>query len=150
MKSAKQGTAVRATVCSYALCAVLAHGVPGLSPVFAADAATHQVNAVPATEGTWKSIDQNLAELGKLIGAGKLDDLGSSAYGIANLVKTLPGQSGALPAADLANVSASVKVVGALVTRLDKAGEKGDRKGVDENFTALKNTLNTLRQPYYR
>jgi hypothetical protein len=147
MKTDKRGAAVRATV---SICVILTCGSLDLTPAFCADAAAHPVNAVPATEGTWKSIDQNLAQLGKLIGAGKLDDLGSSAYGIANLVKTLPGQSGALAAADLANVSSSVNVVGGLVTRLDKAGEKGDKAGVDENFTALKNKLTALRQLYYR
>jgi hypothetical protein len=132
------------------LCALLTCNGLAIRPALCADAVPQKVNAVPATEGTWKGIDQNLQQLSARIAAGKLDDLGQSAYGIANLVKTLPGQSAPLPAADLSKVSASVKVVGELVTKLDKAGEKGDQAGVDTDLTALQAALNGVRQLYYK
>lgn len=142
----------RAIAAHAMLCLLVIIGCSALvsNAALAADTGAQKANSIPATDSTWKSIDQNLAELGSLIAAGKLDDLGRSAYGIANLVKTLPGQSGSLPPADLAKVSGSVKVVGGLVTKLDKAGEKGDKAGVHENLAALEGTLNDLRQLYFR
>ncbi len=96
---------------------------------------------MPATAATWKSIDKNLQDLESLIKAGKLGDLGHPAYTMANLGKTLPGQSGALRPDKLAQVSGSVKVVGGYVMQVDKAGEAG----VEANLKLLKDTLNSLR-----
>jgi hypothetical protein len=120
-----------------------------LTPAIAADAPAPAANAVPATDATWKGIDAKLQQLEALIGAGKLDDLGSSAYGIANLVKTLPGQSASLPADKLAQVTSSVKVVGGLVSKVDKAGEAKDKAGVDTNLKSLKGALDSLRVIYF-
>lgn len=126
-----------------ALCAM---GVPAL----AADPAPAAVNVVPATAATWKSIDGNVQKLDALIRAGKIGDMGESAYGIANSVETLPKLSGSLPAADLATVTASVKTVGGLATKVDKAGDKGDKAGVDAAFKAFKDALAPLRAIYFK
>ena len=120
-----------------------------VTSAIAAAPAAPAVNAVPATEATWKLIDTNLHDLESLIAAGKLDDLGHSAYGIANAVKTLAGQSGSLPADQLAQVKGSVKVVGSYVSKTDKAGESNNKAGVDSNLKGLKDTLNSLRAIYF-
>ncbi len=126
--------------------AALATGVPAL----AADPAPAAVNVAPATAATWKSIDGNLQTLESLVGAGKIGDLGESAYGIANAVETLPKQSSALPPADLAQVSGSVKTVGSLATKVDKAGDKNDKAGTEAALKALKEALAPLRAIYFK
>jgi hypothetical protein len=118
--------------------------------VFAADPAPVAVNAAPATAAAWKSIDGNLQTLESLVGAGKIGDLGESAYGIANAVETLPKQSGALPPADLAQVTSSVKTVGSLATKVDKAGDKNDKAGTQAALKALKEALAPLRAIYFK
>lgn len=118
------------------------------APAFSASAAAPAAAAVTASGVTWKSIDENLQQLDTLIHAGKLGDLGHAAYGIANLFKTLPAQSAALPADKLALVSGNVKVVGALVSRLDKAGESGNKAAVDADLKALKDALAPMRALY--
>ena len=126
--------------------AALASGVPAL----AADPAPVTVNVAAATAATWKSIDGNLQTLEGLVGAGKIGDLGESAYGIANAVETLPKQSGALPPADLTQVTGSVKTVGSLATKVDKAGDKNDRAGTEAALKALKEALAPLRAIYFK
>jgi hypothetical protein len=129
---------------------VLAGIVPAFAPrALAVEPTAAGVNAAPATEATWKSINSNVQQLDALIKAGKLDDLGSSAYGIANLVKTLPAQSGTLPPDKVAQVSATVKVVGGEVSKLDKAGESGDKAAVAAHFKSLQDTLATLHAVYF-
>ncbi|MGH8337317.1 MAG: hypothetical protein ACRETL_10975 [Gammaproteobacteria bacterium] len=49
----------------------------------------------------------------------------------------MPKQSGALPAAQVAQVAASVNTVGKLATNVDKAGDKNDKAGVVSAFKAL-------------
>jgi len=120
------------------------------SPALAADPTPAAVNVVPATDATWKSIDGNLQTLESLVGAGKIGDLGESAYGIANAVETLPKQSSALPPADLAQVSGSVKTVGSLATKVDKAGDKNDKAGTEAALKALKEALAPLRAIYFK
>ena len=142
MLSQKVATAAKLLV----LGAALATGVPAL----AADPAPAAVNVAPATAATWKSIDGNLQTLESLVGAGKIGDLGESAYGIANAVETLPKQSSALPPADLAQVSGSVKTVGSLATKVDKAGDKNDKAGTEAALKALKEALATLRAIYFK
>jgi hypothetical protein len=119
------------------------------TPALAADPAP-AVNVAPATGATWKSIDGNLQTLESLVGAGKIGDLGESAYGIANAVETLPKQSSALPPADLAQVSGSVKTVGSLATKVDKAGDKNDKAGTEAALKALKEALAPLRAIYFK
>jgi hypothetical protein len=142
MPSRKLITAAKLLV----LGAALASGVPAL----AADPAPTAVNVAPATAATWKSIDGNLQTLESLVGAGKIGDLGESAYGIANAVETLPKQSGALPPADLAQVTGSVKIVGSLATKVDKAGDKNDKAGTEAALKALKEALAPLRAIYFK
>jgi hypothetical protein len=120
------------------------------TPALAADAAPAAVNVAPATGATWKSIDGNLQTLESLVSAGKIGDLGESAYGIANAVETLPKQSNALPPADLAQVSGSVKTVGSLATKVDKAGDKNDKAGTEAALKTLKEALATLRAIYFK
>jgi hypothetical protein len=126
--------------------AALATGVSAL----AADPAPAAINVAPATAATWKSIDGNLQTLESLVGAGKIGDLGESAYGIANAVETLPKQSSALPPADLAQVSGSVKTVGSLATKVDKVGDKNDKAGTEAALKALKEALAPLRAIYFK
>ena len=126
--------------------AALASGVLAL----AADSAPTTVNVAPATAATWKSIDGNLQTLESLVGAGKIGDLGESAYGIANAVETLPKQSAALPPADLAQVTGSVKTVGSLATKVDKAGDRNDKAGTEAALKALKEALAPLRAIYFK
>ena len=130
------------------LIAVAAATVTLTTHAFSATAGAPAAAAAPASSATWNSIDANLQKLDTLIHAGKLDDLGSAAYGIANLFKTLPTQSGALPADKLALISGNVKVVGGLVSKLDKAGESGNRAAVDAGLKTLKDTLAPLRALY--
>ncbi len=119
-------------------------------PALAADPAAQPVNAAPATDATWKSIDGNVHKLDALIRGGQIGDLGEAAYGIANLVETLPKNSGALPAAQVAQVAASVKTVGKLATNVDKAGDKNDKAGVAAAFKALQDGLAPLRAIYFK
>jgi hypothetical protein len=142
MLSKKILIGVRLLTLGVALSAV---GVPAL----AADPAP-TTNVVPATAATWKSIDGNVQKLDALIRAGKIGDMGESAYGIANSVETLPKLSSTLPPADLATVTASVKTVGSLATKVDKAGDKGDKAGVDAAFKAFKDALAPLRAIYFK
>ena len=119
------------------------------APAYSAAAGAEESAAAGTTSSTtWKSIDANLQQLDALIHAGKLDGLGHAAYGIANLFKTLPAQSAALPADKLALISGNVKVVGGLVSKLDKAGESGNRAAVDAGLKTLKDTLAPLRALY--
>ncbi len=120
------------------------------TPAFAADPAPVAVNVVPATGATWKSIDGNLHTLESLVGAGKIGDLGESAYGIANAVESLPKQSSALPPVSLAQVSGSVKTVGSLATKVDKAGDKNDKAGTAAALKALQEALAPLRAIYFK
>jgi hypothetical protein len=143
MLSRKLATAATLLVLGAALAAT---GTPAL----AADPAPAAVNVAPATGATWKSIDGNLQTLESLVGAGKIGDLGESAYGIANAVETLPKQSSALPPADLAQVSGSVKTVGSLATKVDKAGDKNDKAGTEAALKALKEALAPLRAIYFK
>jgi hypothetical protein len=143
MLSQKFSTAAKLLVLGAALAAT---GAPAL----AADPAAAAVNVAPATAATWKSIDGNVQTLESLVGAGKIGDLGESAYGIANAVETLPKQSSALPPADLAQVSGSVKTVGSLATKVDKAGDKNDKAGTEAALKALKEALAPLRAIYFK
>ena len=120
------------------------------SAAVAADAQPHATGASSPAAATWAQIDKNLQQLESLIQAGKLGDLGPSAYGIANLFKTLPAQSSALPPDQLAQVQADVKTVGSEVSKLDKAGEGNDPVGVRSHLQALKTTLASARAVYQR
>jgi hypothetical protein len=144
MMSSKQ-VPVAATLVFFGML-ISAPGVPAL----AADAAPPSVNAAPATDATWKSIDGNVQKLDTLIRAGNIGDLGEAAYGIANAVETLPKKSAALPPDQLAKVTASVKTVGSLATKVDKAGDKNDKAGVESTFNALKDALASLRAIYFK
>ncbi len=120
------------------------------NPVIAAGWPKSPSPAPTTTAATWALIDQNLARLESLIKAGKLDDLGSSAYGIANAFKLLPGQPSSLPADKLAEIRRDVNIVGGEVSKLDKAGEHGDARVVQSELTALKATLAGVRRYYPR
>jgi hypothetical protein len=119
-------------------------------PALAADTAPPSVNAVPATDATWKAIDSNVQKLDALIRAGSIGDLGQAAYAIANSVETLPKKSAALPPEQLAQVTASVKTVGSLATKVDKAGDSNDKAGVESTFKSLKDGLAALRAIYFK
>jgi hypothetical protein len=119
-------------------------------PALAADPAPQSINAAPATDATWKSIDSNVQKLDTLIRAGNIGDLGEAAYGIANSVETLPKKSAALPPDQLAQVTASVKTVGSLATKVDKAGDANNKAGVESTFKSLKDALASLRAIYFK
>ena len=123
------------------LTCVLAHG-----PAVAAD--WPQEPTPTTTAASWELIDKNLAQLESMIQAGKIGNLGSSAYGIANAFKALAGLSASLPADKLAAVQGDVKVVGSEVSKLDKAGEHNDAAGVQSHLRALKATLAGVRGYY--
>jgi hypothetical protein len=133
----------KSTLCAQLLvaCTLL---IVTAAPALAADSAP-AVNAAPATAATWSSIDENVQKLEARIAAGKIGDLGSAAYPIAHLLDSLPKDSSALPPADLAKVTASVKPVANLAVKCDKAGDKGDKAGVDAAFKAFKEALVPLR-----
>jgi len=130
-------------LCGAMLTCMLAH-----NPAFAWPKSSSPAPTTAAA--TWQLIDKNLAQLENLIRAGKIGDLGSSAYGIANAFKLLPGQSSSLPSDKLAEVRGDVNIVGSEVSKLDKAGEHGDPKGVQSNLRALKATLAKVRAYYPR
>ncbi len=117
-------------------------------PVSAAGWPKSSSPAPTTTAAAWALIDQNLARLEALIKAGKLDDLGSSAYGIANAFKLLPGLPSSLPADPLAEVRRDVNIVGGEVSKLDKAGEHNDAGIVKSELAALKATLASVRGYY--
>jgi len=52
--------------------------------------------------------------------------------------------------ADLAQVSGSVKTVGSLATKVDKAGDKNDRAATEAALKALKEALAPLRAIYFK
>lgn len=108
-----------------------------------------QEPAPTTTTAGWEIIDKNLAQLESLIQAGKIGNLGSSAYGIANAFKAVAGLSASLPADKLAEVQGDVKVVGSEVSKLDKAGEHNDPAAVQSHLKVLKATLAGVRG-YYR
>jgi hypothetical protein len=122
-----------------ALAASLAHPC-----AFAAD----DDKAPASAAAGWASIDKNLQQLEALIHAGKIGELGSSAYGIANAFKAIASQSTMLSADQQAVVKKDVAVVGSEVSKLDKAGEHNDSAGVQSHLQALKSTLDGVR-PFY-
>jgi hypothetical protein len=116
------------------------------NPVVAAD--WKEEPAPTSVAGGWAMIDKDMAQLESLIKAGKIGDLGSSAYGIANAFKGVSQLSTSLPPDKLADVQASVKVVGSQASKIDKAGEHNDTAGVQTNLQALKATLAKVRAYY--
>jgi hypothetical protein len=107
-----------------------------------------QEPAPKTTIESWQVIDKNLAQLESLIQAGKIGNMGSPAYGIANAFKALAGLSTSLPADKLAEVQGDVKIVGSEVSKLDKAGEHNDAAGVQSHLKALKAALASVRGYY--
>jgi hypothetical protein len=130
------------------LAAAVLTGVLAHSPTVAAEWPQDSAPAPTTATASWELIDKNLAQLESLIQAGKIGNLGSSAYGIANAFKALAGLSGSLPADKLAEIQSSVKIVGSQVSKLDKAGEHNNPAGVQSNLQALKATLAKARGYY--
>ena len=108
-----------------------------------------QEPAPTTSAAAWQVIDKHLAELDTQIRAGKIGNLGSPAYGIANAFKALAGLTTTLSADQRATVQGDVQVVGREVSRLDKAGEHNDPAGVQSHLQVLKETLAKDRAYYH-
>ena len=115
----------------------------------ASAAAAEATTAIPGTSAEiWKAIDTNVAELNGLIAKNTLQTVHQHAYAIRDLVRALPTHSQGLSAAAIANVSAQVKYVDTLATRLDASGDANDKPGTAANLAKLENILKTIRAQY--
>jgi hypothetical protein len=111
--------------------------------------ATHAEQKIPATlDGIWQAIDQNTAELEKMIQGGSLEDVHHLAFAVRDLVAALPERSKALPAENLAKVTGSVKFVDTLADRLDASGDANDKVGTQANYEKLIKVLESIRANY--
>ena len=104
---------------------------------------------IPATsEAIWQSIDKETEQLGRIIQAGKLEEVHHLAFAIRDLVAALPARSASLPADKLTQVKANSKFVATLAERLDATGDAKDKAGTESNFQKLKGVLKTIRANY--
>ena len=116
-------------------------------PAMAAE--TEVQTAIPATSAQiWRAIDGHIAELKGLIAKNTLKTVHQHAYAVRDLVRALPTHSSGLSAGALSNVSAQVKFVDTLATRLDASGDANDKSGTAANLTKLENVLKTIRAQY--
>lgn len=116
-------------------------------PAMAAE--TEVQTAIPATSvQIWRAIDGHIADLHGLIAKNALKTVHQHAFAVRDLVRALPTHSPPLSVAALANVSAQVKFVDTLATRLDASGDANDKPGTAANLTKLENVLKTIRAQY--
>ena len=104
---------------------------------------------IPATSAQiWRAIDGHIADLKGLIAKNTLKSVHQHAYAVRDLVRALPTHSSGLSASALATVSAQVKFVDTLATRLDASGDANDKSGTAANLTKLEKVLKTIRAQY--
>ena len=102
---------------------------------------------IPTTiAAIWQAIDQQSAELAKLIQAGTLGDVHHHAFAIRDLSAALPTHAEQLSAEQRKQVELQVKFVVTLTQRLDASGDSNDRAGAESNFGKLQVVLSTLRK----
>ena len=101
-------------------------------------AETEVQTTIPATSTEiWRAIDGHIAELEGLIAKHTLKTVHQHAYAVRDLVRALPTHSPGLSAAALSSVSAQVKFVDTLATRLDASGDANDKTGTAANLAKL-------------
>lgn len=104
---------------------------------------------VPATAaGIWQLVDQETAELDKVIQSGRLDQVHLHAFAIRNLVTNLPVHAQARTPAQLVRINTQVKFVTTLAERLDATGDAKDKAGTQANLAKLKQVLANLRAEF--
>lgn len=104
---------------------------------------------VPVTAaGIWQLVDQETAELDRLIQRGQLDQVHHHAFAIRDLVTNLPMHAQARTPAQLARINSNVKFVTTLAERLDATGDAKDKAGTQANLAKLKQVLANLRAEF--
>lgn len=107
------------------------------------------VRKLPATAaGIWQLVDQETAELDKLIQSGRLEQVHHHAFAIRDLVTNLPAHAQARTPAQLARINSNVKFVTTLAERLDATGDAKDKAGTQANLAKLKQVLANLRAEF--
>ena len=100
---------------------------------------------IPATtDGIWKAIDQQSADLKAIIATGDLKEVHHKAFAIRDLVAALPSHSPKLPPDDQTKLEGEVKFVATLADRLDAAGDGNDKAGAQDNYDKLAAVLNGI------
>lgn len=118
------------------------------SAIARADEDEAPLNIPDTPAAIWQVIDQETQEMADLIQAGTLDDLHHHAFAVRDLVTALPEHSASLSADALAQVEANGKFIATLASRLDEAGDSGDKAASESNFEKLKTVLASIRTNY--
>ncbi len=131
------------------LAATLLGAAATLSAVSAPAAEVEVRTTIPSTASEiWKAIGGQIGELKSLIAKGTLKTVHQHAYAVRDLVRALPSHSPSLTADARAKVSAQVKFVDTLATRLDASGDANDKPGTVANLKKLENILTAIRALY--
>lgn len=128
--------------------APLLAGKPATSATTTAPAAVEEEAAptqIPATtDGIWKAIDQQSADLKATIATNDLKEVHHKAFAIRDLVAALPSHSPKLPPSDQTKLEGEVKFVATLTDRLDAAGDGSDKASAQDNYDKLAAVLNGI------
>ena len=107
-----------------------------------AEAAADAAMSIPGTsDEIWAEVDKHQAELATVVASGDLSQTHHHAFAIRDLVAALPAHSPTLPAQDAAAMQKSIGFVGTLATRLDEAGDAGDRAEAQSSYAQLAKVL---------
>ena len=117
---------------------------------------TAKANAnVAAPEGsfreaaaTWERVEEARAELDRVVGENKLDEVHEAAFKVRDAVKELPGRSASLSADARQRLDSQVKQVERLAGMLDEAGDSNNAKAVHEHHQAMDEALEAIRGLY--
>ncbi|KTC66396.1 chemiosmotic efflux system C protein A (plasmid) [Legionella adelaidensis] len=93
----------------------------------------------------WKEIDTQAASIDQAIQENKLTSIHEHAFAIRDLVNALPALSKDLSDEQKQTLQDNLSYVDALATRLDKAGDAGDKEGTKSNWGKLQKILEQLR-----
>lgn len=116
-------------------------------PTFAEEQETKITMPATAAE-IWKAVDQHMVQLKTVVASGKLDQVHTHAYAVRDLIRALPDHSPGLSPDALAKVRSNIPFVDTLATRLDQAGDAGDKPNTEANVTKLEAILKNIRSQY--
>lgn len=125
----------------------LAAGVVLSTVAPAAEAKT----AIPATSAAiLTAVDEQSAELQKLVTNGALADVHRIAFAIRDLVAALPDKSAGLSPDKTAALKSDARFVATIARRLDEQGDTNDRAGAQAEYAKLVKVLTHLHAIYSR
>lgn len=96
----------------------------------------------------WKQVAAAKASLDGIIKARQLARVHEAAFKARDIVRALPGKSGALAGDKQKTLAAQVKNVDQLASLLDEAGDAGKLKETQENQAALSEALDIIKSLY--